>query len=75
MPTKKTKSKRIKAKIVARAGRIDRRDEMQIWLTRRSSLVVMERQWPGRWPPQVGDEVTIELDDAGEANARSITMR
>lgn len=65
MAKTKTKKKRIKARIIARAGTISKRDEMRVWLTVRSSIVVYERQWPGTWPPQVGDEITI---DAGETD-------
>lgn len=48
------------ATIVARAGFHDKRWKMLIWFEPTGEPVeLIERQWPGVWPPAVGDKVTL----------------
>jgi len=52
----------VKLKIVARGGTIFAKDKMQVWFNASQSMVIYEREWPGTWPPQVGDTMTVKVD-------------
>lgn len=56
-------TKTLKLKIVARAGWIDRPGEMLVWVTRKTAILIYERRWPGVWPPNVGDTMTVQVED------------
>lgn len=66
--SKRKPAKFAKLKIVARAGTIFARHKMQVWFNVRQSIVIYEREWPGTWPPQVGDTFAVRLPGEGDGD-------
>lgn len=50
-----------KLKIIARGGTIFAKNKIQVWFSVRHSMVIYRREWPGVWPPQVGDTFTVQI--------------
>lgn len=50
--------------VAGRAGTVRDRDTMRVWVAGgRRPITVHKRQWPGVWPPEVGDAFTVTITD------------
>lgn len=50
-------------KIIARGGSIFDRRSIWVWFSARHSILIYEREWPGVWPPEVGDSFTVRVPE------------